>query len=59
MFNPRIGEIFHTNNSGDCKILELISGDIYNNAKVKIVFLETGFEKNCYAKECNTGKCKG
>ena len=58
MFNPRIGEIFHTNNSGDCKILELISGDIYNNAKVKIVFLETGFEKIAMLKNVIQGNVR-
>lgn len=45
MFNAHIGEIFETNSSGKCKIIALISGNSRNNARVKIIFENTNYEK--------------
>lgn len=58
MFNAHIGETFPTHNSGDCKIIELVSGTCYNDAKVKIVFLNTGYEKIIGIKNVLIGNVK-
>ena len=58
MINMHIGEIFETNNSGNCKILEYISGDVYNNIKVKIKFIDTGYEKIVGLKNVIKGNVK-